>query len=1061
MRWLVGTSLRLRRVVVVIAAGLIALGIVQLRNARVDALPEFMPPTVQLQTEALGLSAPEVEQLITVPLEQDLLAGVPWLDTIRSESIPGLSSIELIFEPGTDLLRARQAVQERLTQAAGLPNVSGPPQMLQPLSSTSRILMVRLSSANVTPIEMSVLARWTIRPRLLGVPGVANVSMWGQRERQLQVQVDPEQLREEGLSLEQIVATSGNALWASPLSFLEANTPGTGGWIDTAQQRFGVQHIQPIKTAGDLAKVPIEGSGAATLRLGDVADVVEDHQPLIGDAIFTDGDPGMLLVVEKFPGANTVDVTRGVEDALEALRPGLSGVDVDASIYRPASYIEQGTRNLGVALAIALLLAIVALGALLADWRSGLITVAAVLTSLAVAWLVLDARNVTVNTMVIAGLVLALTIVIDDAVSGVQRFRERLRQQRMDAVSPSVARTILQASIEGRDALTFATLIIAVSFVPLFFVRTEAAPFIPPIVWSFALAVVASMLVALTLTPALGMMLLPRVPLERRESSVAQWLQRGSDRVVAAAVRAPGRVLVGTAAVAVLAVATLPSITVSALPAFSDGDVLIDLKAVPGTSLPEMDRISGRMGNDLAALPGVVTVGSHIGRAISSDQVVGVDSAQLWVSLDPDADHDATVASINAVVGAYPGIEHSVRTYTDERIASTLADDARAIDVRLYGQDLDVLRAKADELIAGLGSVEGIVHPTVEPQPVEPTIDVKVDLERAERYGIVPGDVRRAAATLLSGLGVGSLFEEQKVFDVVVLGTPKTRSSLTSVRDLLIDTPGGGHVQLRRVADVSVRSTPTVIDHQDLSRSIDVTADVAGRDVDAVSADVRTAIAGITFPLEYHAELVGDQADREATDRRAITVAIAATIAILLLLQAATGSWRLAAAMFVCLPLGLSGCLLALFATSQVLTLGSLVGIFGVFALGARFALTHVKGYQRAEREREDGEEFGPALVLRGGHDRSIQMITTAIMTGLALAPFALTGSVAGQEVVHPLAIVMLGGLLTTTLLNLFVVPVVYLRFRPRAGREPDLAEVVTVPEAEQVSGQLIEGEPT
>jgi Cu/Ag efflux pump CusA len=474
-----------------------------------------------------------------------------------------------------------------------------------------------------------------------------------------------------------------------------------------------------------------------------------------------------------------------------------------------------------------------------------------------------------------------------------------------------------------------------------------------------------------------------------------------------------------------------------------------------------MDRISGRMGNDLAALPGVVTVGSHIGRAISSDQVVGVDSAQLWVSLDPDADHDATVASINAVVGAYPGIEHSVRTYTDERIGSTLADDARAIDVRLYGQDLDVLRAKADELIAGLGSVEGIVHPTVEPQPVEPTIDVKVDLERAERYGIVPGDVRRAAATLLSGLGVGSLFEEQKVFDVVVLGTPETRSSLTSVRDLLIDTPGGGHVQLRHVADVSVRPTPTVINHQDLSRSLDVTADVAGRDVDAVSADVRTAIAGITFPLEYHAELVGDQADREATDRRAITVAIAAMIAILLLLQAATGSWRLAAAMFVCLPLGLSGCLLALFATSQVLTLGSLVGIFGVFALGARFALTHVKGYQRAERERQDGEEFGPALVLRGGHDRSIQMITTAIMTGLALAPFALTGSVAGQEVVHPLAIVMLGGLLTTTLLNLFVVPVVYLRFRPRAGREPDLAEVVTVPEVEQVSGQLIEGEPT
>ncbi len=310
MRWLIGSSLRLRRVVVVVAAGVIVLSVAQLWHASVDTLPEFGPPTVQVQTEALGLSAPEVEQLITVPLEQDLLAGVPWLDTMRSASIPGLSSIELIFDPGTDLLRARQVVQERLTQAAGLPNVSATPHMLQPLSSTSRIMMIRLSSATVSPIEMSVLARWTIRPKLLGVQGVANVSIWGQRERQLQVQVDPDRLATYGLSLDHIIETSGNALWASPLTFLEASTPGTGGFIDTANQRLGIQHLQPITTASDLAKVPIDRASGGTLRLGDVADVVEDHQPLIGDAIFTDGDPGLLLVVEKFPGANTLDVTQ-------------------------------------------------------------------------------------------------------------------------------------------------------------------------------------------------------------------------------------------------------------------------------------------------------------------------------------------------------------------------------------------------------------------------------------------------------------------------------------------------------------------------------------------------------------------------------------------------------------------------------------------------------------------------------------------------------------------------------------------------------------------------------
>jgi Cu/Ag efflux pump CusA len=1050
MRWLIGTSLRFRRVVVVIAAGLIVFGIVQLRSAKVDALPEFMPPTVQVQTEALGLSAPEVEQLITVPVEQDLLAGVPWLDSMRSESLPGLSSIELVFDPGTDLLRARQVVQERLTQAAGLPNVSGPPQMLQPLSSTSRIMMIRLSSASVTPIEMSVLARWTIRPRLLGVPGVANVSIFGQRERQLQVQVDPDRLRRRGVSLQQIIETSGNALWASPLSFLEANTPGTGGFIDTAQQRISVQHIQPIQSADDLAEVPLEAK-QGSLRLGDVASVVEDHQPLIGDAIFADGDPGLLLVIQKFPGANTVDVTHGLEDAIEVLRPGLSGVDVDASIYRPADYIERGARNLYGALLIALLLVILALGALLLDWRSGLISVAAMLASLSVAWLVLELQGETINTMVIAGLVLALAIVIDDAVSGVQRFGERLRQQRMDAVSPSVARTILQATFEGREALTFATLIAVLTFVPLFFIRNEAAAFIPPIVWSFGWAVVASMLVALTLTPALGLMLLPRVPLERRESPVAQWLQRGSDRVLARAVHYPRRALIAAAAVAVAALVTLPFISVSALPAFPDGDVLIDVKAVAGTSLPEMDRITSRMGDDLATVPGVLNVGSHIGRAITSDQVVGVDAAQLWVSVDPEADHDETLASINAVVDAYPGIANTVRTYTDERIGNALADDDRAIDVRLYGQDLGILHAKADEMIAALDGIEGIVHPSVELQPEEPTVDVQVDLGRAERYGVVPGDVRRSAATLLSGLGVGSLFEQQKVFDVVVLGTKATRNSLSSVRDLLIDTPDGGHVRLGRLADVSIQSTPTVIKHQDISRSLDVTADVEGRDVDAVSADVRSAISGIAFPLEYHAELVGDQADRQAADRRALTIAVAAAIGIFLLLQAAVGSWRLAVALFICLPLGLSGSVLAVFATSRVLSLGSLVAFFAVFAIAVRFAITQVRHYQRIERD--EGEAFEAALVLRGAHDGSIPIVTTAVATGLALVPFLLSGSVAGQEVVHPMAIAIVGGILTSTLLNLFVVPVLYLRFRPASVREPDVTEVIAIPETEQVSG--------
>ncbi|HEX2185450.1 MAG TPA: efflux RND transporter permease subunit, partial [Chloroflexota bacterium] len=347
LRWIVESSLKLRFLVLVLAAVMIVLGITRLGSAPVDVLPEFAPPYLEIQTEALGLSTIEVESLVTLNLEE-LLHGTPWLRTIRSRSVPGLSSLTLIFEPGTDVLRARQLVQERLILTHMLPNVSKPPVMLQPLSATSRVMVVGLSSNRLSPIEMSVLAHWKIRPALLGVPGVANVAVWGERDRQLQVLVDPERLRAHGVSLDQIIKTTGDALWVSPLTFLNASTPGTGGWIDTPNQRLEVRHVLPISSPEDLARVVVDGT---TLPLGAVADVVEHHPPLIGDALLKDG-PGLLLVVEKFPGSNTLEVTRGVEGAISKLQPGLSGITFDTTIFRPASYIERSIANLSWALIV-------------------------------------------------------------------------------------------------------------------------------------------------------------------------------------------------------------------------------------------------------------------------------------------------------------------------------------------------------------------------------------------------------------------------------------------------------------------------------------------------------------------------------------------------------------------------------------------------------------------------------------------------------------------------------------------------------------------------------------
>jgi CzcA family heavy metal efflux pump len=1045
IRWIVGSSLKSRGLVVVVAAGLLLFGVTQLRKAPMDVLPEFAPPTVEVQTEALGLSAAEVEELITVPLEQDLLNGVAWLDTIRSESIAGLSRVELIFEPGTDLLRARQVVTERLTQSAGLPQVAKPPAMMQPLSSTSRVMMVGLSSKELSPIQVSVLARWTIRPRLLGVPGVANVSIWGQRERQLQVQADPERLRERGITLNQLVETTGNALWVSPLTFLEASTPGTGGFIDTPNQRLGIRHVLPIVDADDLAQVTVDGAkplaNGKALRVGDVADVVEDHQPLIGDAVFGDG-PGLLLVVEKFPGANTLEVTRGVEDALAAMGPGLKGVEINASLFRPASFVETALDNLGTAALIGALLLLLVFGVFLFQWRSALISVLSVLLSLTAALAVLYLRGATINAIVLAGLVMALGAIVDDAVVDVENIARRLRQHRQDGGDSPATKVIFDAAVEVRRPAAYATVIMAVAVLPVFFMEGLTGAFFPPLVRSYLLAIAASMLVALFVTPALSLILLPGAPLERREPPLARLLHRGYERALAPIVHTPGRALVAGAAGMVLVLvglAMVPLLSQDLAPSFKDTDLLIRLNGTPGTSHPEMTRITAQASKELKQLQGVRGVGAHVGRAITSDQIVSVDSSELWVSVDPSADYDKAVASIQEVVSGYPGLDGEVLTYPKQRIDDVLAGSGDGLVVRVYGQDLEVLRSKAEEVRQAVAGVDGAVNPQVERLVEEPTLEIEVDLAKAQKVGIKPGDVRRAAATMLSGIQVGNLFEEQKVFDVVVWGAPHVRSSLTSIRELRVDVPGGGQVKLGDVANVSVKPALSVIHHDNVSRRLDVTASVSGRSLGAVAGDVEAALRNVQFPLEYHAEVLAEHTDRQAAQRRTAVIAGIAAIVIFLLLQVAFGSWRLAAAVFLTLPMALVGGVLVVLATGGDLSLGALVGFVLVLGIAIRNACLLVSHYQHLEQD--EGEAVGPGLVMRGALERLSPTLTTALALALALVPVLVGGNVPGHEIVQPMAVVVLGGLATATLLNLFVAPALYLRFGPSASRRLDAAQ--------------------
>jgi len=1023
---IVSSSMRLRTLVVVGAVIVMTVGITRLTEIPVDVFPEILPVTVNVQTEALGLSAAEVEQLITVPIEADLLSGTPWVEVMRSESVPGLSSIELEFKRGTNPMHARQMVQERLTQAHALPNVSQPPQMLLPLSSTNRIMIVGLSSKTQSAIEMSVLARWTIRPRLMGVPGVANVAIWGQRERQLQVQVDPAKLRDAKVSLLDIVKTAGNSLWYSPLSFLEASVAGTGGFIETPNQRLGVRHVLPITKAADLAKVPVEGT---TVPLSDVATVVEDHQPLIGDAM-NGGGPGLLLVVEKMPGVNTLDVSDDILEALDALKPGLGGIQFDPTIYNPTAYIRTSIGNVERALLIAIGLVALLLLALSHSWRAALIGLVSIPAALMTAMVVLYYSGATMNAMVLAGLMIAIGAVIDDAIVYAHSVMRRLR----GGPGASIFRTLLEALAEVRGPMVFATVVVLLAAVPAFFMAGTTGALVHPVVRTYALAILASLVVAMTLTPALAMLLLQNSQLVRHETSLGAWLRNTGERLSPAVPRA-AIALVVIAGIAGLIV--LPRLDVAPAPNFKESDLMVKWDATPGTSRQAMTRMVDRVSKELRSIPGVRNVGAHVGRAILSDQIVGINSSDMWVSLAPDADYEKTVAAVEDVVAGYPGVDGDVMTFLRSRFGEALSRVDEPIVVRLYGQDQATLRREAEKLRTSLSSVNGLVDARVEIEDQEPEVEIQVNLAAAREYGVKPGDVRRAAATLLSGILVGNLFEEQKIFEVVVWGAPHIRHSVTGINDLLIDTPSGRPVRLGDVASVRMVPSPNVIRRENVARTVDIVANVKGRSVDAVAADVRGRIRASAFPLEYRAELMGDFAKREAAWNRVLVAAAGAAIAIVFILQAAFGSWALALAVAVTLPIAVGGGILAAALSGTTPSLAAMGGLLTVLGISVRQTVLLVSRYRSLRKS--EGMSFGPDLVQKGVLDHAGTIVTTALVTAAAVVPFAIFGAQPGHEILGSLAVVVLGGLVTATLYSLCVVPALYSRFG--AGAMPDAVE--------------------
>ena len=1030
MRWIVATSLRFRFLVAGLAVALLYFGVTLAGSQKLDAFPEFAPVSVEIQTNCLGLSPSQIESLTTVPLEA-ALHGVPGVYDIRSGSEPQLSVIYLYFGKGTDVLHARQLVQERIQATARtLPSWCDVPQMYPIVSATSRVMQIGLTSKTVSLTDLSMMAQWQLRPRLMDVPGVANVAIWGEKPKQLMVEADPAKMARNGVAFEDLISTAANAVDASEVKFTTGAAVGSLGYLSTGNQQVDVHNIQPISTPRQLALVPISVQRGKVLDLGEVADVTWGYPPLIGDAVIN-GGPGLMLVVEKFPGANTLDVTNGIDKALAAIAPAMPGVTINNQIFRQASFIEIAIHNLSQSVLLGCVLVVFVLLMFLFQWRAALVSLLAIPLSLAAAEIVLVALGTTINTMILAGFCVAVGVVVDDAIIDMENIVRRLRawraaHQGWGGRMLTPFHVVLAASLEVRVAIFFATLINIVAVVPVILVGGLTGAFFEPLALAYGLAVLASMAVALTVTPALGYILLRNAELKEAEPPLVRLAKRGYSRALSRALRAPAQVFGAVALVLLVGGFAYPHLGEDLFPTFKEPDFLMHFVTKPGTSVTEQHRMVASLQDQVLRVPGVQTAGSHIGQALLGEEVSGVNFSETWLSLRPGTNYDVTVSKLRNIADSYPGAFSDVQTYLHERIDEVLTNGTTEdLAVYIEGPDINTLATLGDKLSARMAKLRGLED--VQPAPLEfiPQANVIVNTAAASRYGLTPGDVRREAAIMMASEPMSEIAYNDELLIVAAWTTPSTRNSISALEELPVDTPSGGHVALGKVATVSIAATPSQIIRDNGTRMQEVDADIAGTDLGTAAGEVQALLKTFKLPAGYTASLRGEAVERASAQQRLEWLGLGALILILLLLQAAFRSWRLAVMLMVTLPVALVGGVLAAWGALGTITLGALVGFFTVLGIAARNGILMIAHFKHLEEE--EGVPFGRALVVRGASERLSPILMTALATALALVPLIIYGDQPGQEVEYPMAIVILGGLATSTLLNLFVLPSLYL----------------------------------
>jgi CzcA family heavy metal efflux pump len=1015
---LIALSLRHRLPVLAFAALVLAWGLSVLSTLPVDVLPDLNRPTVTIMTEAPGLAPEEVEALITRPIET-AVNGAAGVVRVRSNSGVGLSIAFVEFDWGTDNSRNRQLVSERLTTTRGQLPAGITPVMGPVTSIMGEIMLIGLRSEKglTSPMAVRGLADWELRPRLLSIPGIAQVIPIGGEVEQYQVLVSPTRLSALGL---------GYADVEKALAGFARNS--TGGFLEQRTSEYLIRNLGQTTDLDDLRNTVVAWRNNASITVGQVAEVRLGPAPKRGDAAI-DGRPAVIVAVQKQPGADTVALTRRVEAALVELGHSLPpDVKADRVLFRQADFIERAIANVTAALRDGGILVTIVLVAFLMNMRTTFISLTAIPLSMVVAILVFQGMGLTINTMTLGGLAVAIGELVDDAVVDVENILRRLRENAALAQPRPALEVVRAASAEVRGSIVYATALVVMVFLPLFALSGIEGRLFMPLGIAYVVSILASLLVSLTVTPVLASLLLPRAKVVKAaDAALVRRLKVWDKRLLTWSFAHRRAVLIPAAMLVVLAMASVPFLGRTFLPPFNEGTVTVTVVLPPGTSLTESNRIGTIAQTLLAQIPEVVATGRRTGRAELDEHAEGVHYSEIDVDLRASSrKREAILGDVRARLTQIPGIAINIGQPISHRLDHLLSGVRAEIAVKVFGDDLDTLRALAADIRTRMAGIDGIADLQVEKQVLIPQLQIRLDRAEARKYGLSLDQLTETLEAALNGKALSQVRDGQRSFDVVLRLAEDWRAHTEDFRQILVDTPAG-KVPLALLAEVVETQGPNIINRDDMRRRIVVQANTHGRDIGRVMEDVQKVLAATTLPPGYTLSTEGRFRSQQEASQRIALLGAAALAGIVIVLYGCFRSTTLVLIVLASIPMALVGSVIALWLSDATLSVAAMVGFITLTGIAARNGIMKVAHYLHLMRA--EGMENGPAMVLRGSLERLVPVLMTALVAALALVPLVLAGGEPGKEILHPVAVVVFGGLLSSTLLDTLITPVLFLSF--------------------------------